>query len=132
MKSGPKKRMTQSDIVNHFAEKTGMKRADVKKAFDELSRMATREVEASGEFVLPGFGKLVKAERKPRTGRNPATGETIQIPARISLKFRINKTLNDATLPGHSATAWDEFGGDPSAPAPSAELAGESTKGNRP
>lgn len=133
--SGPKKRMTQSDVVNHFAEKTGMKRADVKKAFDELSRMATREVEASGEFVLPGFGKLVKAERKPRTGRNPATGETIQIPARTSLKFRINKTLKNATLPGHSAKAWDEFGGDalrPDPPAPAAELAGESTKGNRP
>ena len=135
MRSGPKKRMTQSDVVNHFAEKTGMKRADVKKAFDELSRMATREVEASGEFVLPGFGKLVKAERKSRTGRNPATGETIQIPARTSLKFRINKTLKNATLPGHSAKPWDEFTGDalgPDPPAPAAELAGESTKGNRP
>ena len=134
--SGTKKRMTQSDVVNHFVEKTGMKRADVKNAFDELSRLASREVEKSGEFLLPGFGKLVKAERKARTGRNPATGETIQIPARTRLKFRINKTLKDATLPGASTQAWDDAGVDPpeggGGVAPAAELAGDSYKGNRP
>ena len=130
----PTKRMTQSDVVNHFAAKTGMKRADIKKAFDELSRLATREVEKSGEFVLPGFGKLVKAETKARQGRNPATGETIQIPARTKLKFRINKTLKDATLPAPPAPAWVEPPDPPDGGgfAPAAELAGDSTKGNRP
>ena len=134
---GQKRRMTQSDVVNHFVEKTGMKRSEVKDAFDKLSHLASREVEANGEFVLPGFGKLVKAERKARTGRNPATGETIQIPARTSLKFRINKTLKDAVLPGHSTkpddyTWYGKGGGRPDPPAPAAELAGDSTKENEP
>jgi DNA-binding protein HU-beta len=95
-----KKRMTQAEIVKHFSETTGMKRAQVKELFDQLSALATREVKTTGEFVLPGFGKLKKAERKPRQGRNPATGEIIQIPARIALKFRVDKTLVAAALPG--------------------------------
>jgi DNA-binding protein HU-beta len=49
--------------------------------------------------VLPGFGKLVKSERKAREGRNPATGETIQIPAKTTLKFRVGKAMKDTVLP---------------------------------
>jgi DNA-binding protein HU-beta len=94
-----KKRMTQSDVINHFADKTGMKRAQIKEFFEELSNLATREVRSSGEFVLPGFGKLVKSERKAREGRNPATGETIQIPAKTTLKFRVGKAMKDTVLP---------------------------------
>jgi DNA-binding protein HU-beta len=95
-----KKRMTQSEVVKHFSETTGMKRAEVKQFFEELYTLAAREVKTSGEFVLPGFGKLTKAERKARQGRNPATGETIQIPAKTALKFRVSKGLTAAALPG--------------------------------
>jgi DNA-binding protein HU-beta len=95
-----RKRMTQSEVFNHFAEKTGMKRGQVKELFDELYNLASSEVKSNGEFVLPGFGKLVKSERKAREGRNPATGETIQIPAKTTLKFRIGKSLKTAALPG--------------------------------
>ena len=94
-----KKRMTQSEVINHFSESTGMKRAQVKEFFEELSTLAAREVKSNGEFVLPGFGKLVKSERKAREGRNPATGETIQIPAKTTLKFRVGKGMKDTVLP---------------------------------
>lgn len=94
-----KKRMTQSEVVNHFAEKYGMKRAQVKELFEELANLAASEVSSNGEFVLPGFGKLVKSERKAREGRNPATGETIQIPAKTTLKFRVGKGMKDTVLP---------------------------------
>jgi DNA-binding protein HU-beta len=94
-----KKRMTQSEIVNHFAEKTGLKRAQVKEIFEELSNLAQQEVKSSGEFSLPGFGKLVLSERKAREGRNPATGETIQIPAKTTLKFRVGKAMKDTVVP---------------------------------
>ena len=94
-----KKRMTQSEVLNHFAEKTGMKRGQVKEFFDELYNLASSEVKSNGEFVLPGFGKLVKSERKAREGRNPATGETIQIPAKTTLKFRVGKGMKDSVLP---------------------------------
>ncbi len=91
--------MTQSEVFNHFAEKSGMKRAQVKEFFDELYNLASGEVKTNGEFVLPGFGKLVKSERKAREGRNPATGETIQIPAKTTLKFRVGKGMKDSVLP---------------------------------
>jgi len=94
-----KKRMTQSEVVNHFAEKFGMKRAQAKELFDELTTLAQSEVKTNGEFVLPGFGKLVLSERKAREGRNPATGETIQIPAKTTLKFRVGKGMKDSVVP---------------------------------
>ncbi|HEX8492600.1 MAG TPA: HU family DNA-binding protein [Pyrinomonadaceae bacterium] len=94
-----KKRMTQSEVINHFAEKFGMKRAQAKELFDELGTLATSEVKENGEFVLPGFGKLVLSERKAREGRNPATGETIQIPAKTTLKFRVGKAMKDSVVP---------------------------------
>jgi DNA-binding protein HU-beta len=94
-----KKRMTQSEVVNHFAEKYGMKRAQVKQMFEDIANLAVTEVKSNGEFVLPGFGKLVRSERKAREGRNPATGETIQIPAKTTLKFRVGKAMKDSVLP---------------------------------
>ena len=94
-----KKRMSQSEVYNHFAEKSGMKRAQVKEFFEELANLAMSEVKSNGEFVLPGFGKLVLSERKAREGRNPQTGETIQIPAKTALKFRLSKGLKDSVVP---------------------------------
>ena len=54
---------------------------------------------AKDGFVIPGLGKLVKVNRASRMGRNPATGETIKIPAKVVLKFRIAKAAKDAVLP---------------------------------
>ena len=92
-----KKRMSQSEVVNHFAEKFDMKRAQVKEIFEELSSLASREVKQNGEFVLPGFGKMVLSERKAREGRNPQTGETIQIPAKTRW-FRRSRRRLKSTL----------------------------------
>jgi DNA-binding protein HU-beta len=94
-----KKRMSQSEVVNHFAEKFGLKRAQVKELFEELSGLASTQVKDNGEFVLPGFGKLVLSQRKAREGRNPQTGETIQIPAKTTLKFRLSKGMKDTVVP---------------------------------
>ena len=91
--------MSQSEVYNHFAEKTGMKRAQVKEFFEELANLASSEVKNNGEFVLPGFGKMVLSERKAREGRNPQTGETIQIPAKTTLKFRLGKSMKDTVVP---------------------------------
>jgi DNA-binding protein HU-beta len=94
-----KKRMSQSEVINHFAEKFDLKRAQVKELFEELAGLAAREVKSNGEFVLPGFGKMVLSERKAREGRNPQTGETIQIPAKTALKFRLSKSMKDSVVP---------------------------------
>ena len=91
--------MSQSEVVNHFAERFELKRAQVKEIFEEISSLARREVKENGEFVLPGLGKLVLSERKAREGRNPQTGETIQIPAKTQLKFRLSKAMKDTVVP---------------------------------
>jgi DNA-binding protein HU-beta len=98
-KAAGKKRMSQSEVVNHFAEKFDLKRAQVKELFEELAGLASREAKENGEFVIPGFGKLVLSERKAREGRNPQTGETIQIPAKTTLKFRVGKGIKDSVVP---------------------------------
>ncbi len=91
--------MSQSEVVNHFAERFDLKRAQVKEIFEELSNLASGQVKENGEFVLPGFGKLVLSERKAREGRNPQTGEAIQIPAKTALKFRLSKSMKDTVVP---------------------------------
>ena len=73
--------------------------AQAKEYFDELASLAGNEVRTNGEFVLPGFGKLVLSQRKAREGRNPATGATIQIPAKTTLKFRLGKAMKDSVVP---------------------------------
>lgn len=98
-KAAGKKRMTQSEVLNHFAEKFELKRSQVRELFDELANLASSEVKSNGEFALPGFGKLVLSERKAREGRNPQTGETIQIPAKTTLKFRLSKGMKDTVVP---------------------------------
>jgi DNA-binding protein HU-beta len=88
--------MTQTEIVTALADKSGMKKTEVKSLFDATAALATAEVKKNGEFTLPGFGKLVKATRKAREGRNPATGKPIQIPAKTTVKFRLGKAMKDA------------------------------------
>ena len=65
---------------------------------DTLSNLAYKAIKKNGEFVLPGFGKLVKQRKKARTGFNPKTQQKIKIPAKTVVKFRIAKVANDAIL----------------------------------
>lgn len=90
------KKMTQSEIIGALAEKSGLKKTEVKSFFDAMGELAAAEVKNSGEFTVPGFGKLVLSHRKAREGRNPATGEPIKIAAKTTLKFRVGKSMKDS------------------------------------
>lgn len=90
------KMMTKSATYSHLAEKTGLSRKQVAQFFDEALKLAQKE--AKNGWVLPGFGKLVVANRKARMGRNPQTGEPLKIPAKRVCKFRIAKSLKDTVL----------------------------------
>ncbi len=90
------KRMTQTEIVGHLADASGLSKAQTKDFLNILTEVAKKEVKKNGEFTIPGFGKLVKAKRKARTGRNPATGEPIKIPAKTTVKFRVGKAMKDS------------------------------------
>jgi DNA-binding protein HU-beta len=91
--------MTKSQVVGHLSEKTGLQKKAVASVLEELTALAVKETKSSGQFVVPGLGKAVKAHRKARTGRNPQTGEPIKIPARTVAKFRLAKSFKDAVVP---------------------------------
>ncbi|MCB1069052.1 MAG: HU family DNA-binding protein [Verrucomicrobia bacterium] len=92
----PSKAMTKSQITAKLAEQNGLTKKQISELFDSLAALAYKE--AKNGFTLPGFGKLVLVQRKARMGRNPATGETIKIPAKKVLKFRVAKAAKDAIL----------------------------------
>lgn len=94
-----KKPLSKAQLVDHIATGLGVKKADARKHLEDLAALAAKEVKRSGQFVLPGVGKLVLAKRKARMGRNPQTGEPLKIPAKTVLKFRIAKSMKDAVLP---------------------------------
>lgn len=91
-------KMTKSQVMSALAEKTGLAKKEVIAFMEALSQMAYSEVKNNGEFVLPGFGKLVKVHRKARMGVNPATGEKIQIAAKTVAKFRLAKVAKEAVM----------------------------------
>ena len=89
-------KMTKSQIVKHLSDKTGVARKVAAQFLEELMKLAYKE--AKNTFTLPGLGKLVLVNRAARMGRNPATGETIQIPAKRVVKFRVAKQAKEAIL----------------------------------
>ena len=92
------KGMTKSEVLNAVAEKTGKSRKEVSELIDALVGVAYDETKKSGEFTIPGLGKLLKKHREARMGRNPATGEQIKIAAKTVVKFRVAKAAKDAIL----------------------------------
>ncbi len=84
--------------MKELSAKTDLQKKDVVAFMEQLVKIAYTQVKKNGEFVLPGFGKLVKLDRKARMGRNPATGESIKIPAKKVVKFRVAKVAKEAIL----------------------------------
>lgn len=91
------KPLTKAKIVEQLAEETGLSKRDVSAVLAAQQDLAYNQ--ATSGFTIPGIGKLVILERKARKGRNPATGETINIPKKKVLKFRIAKSAKDAIAP---------------------------------
>lgn len=91
-------KMTKSQALSAIAEATGLGKKEVTSVLDAMVDLAYSEVKGSGEFTVPGIGKLVKKKRAARMGRNPATGEQIKIPAKTVVKFRVAKAAKDAVL----------------------------------
>lgn len=89
-------KLTKSAVLKTLAEKTGITKKQSGIYMDALVALAYKE--AKNSFTIPGLGKLVLVNRKARLGRNPATGATIQIPAKKVVKFRIAKAAKDAIL----------------------------------
>lgn len=93
-------RMSQTQVIRHLAEKTGVSNKVAKEMVNSLVELSVQQARKVGIFVLPGLGRLKKVQRKARTGRNPMTGETIKIPAKTTAKFYLAKAVKDAIAPG--------------------------------
>jgi DNA-binding protein HU-beta len=93
------KPMSKTKIVSHMAEKIGSPKKTAALFFDELFKLAVKESKGgAGKFVIPGIGRVVKAHRKARMGRNPQTGEAIKIKAKTVVRLRPSKAFKDAIL----------------------------------
>lgn len=90
------KAMTKSTIISHLSGKLDLPKKKISEVLEVVAELAYKE--AKNAFTIPGLGKLVLVNRKARMGRNPATGETIKIPAKRVIKFRIGKACKDAVL----------------------------------
>ena len=90
------KKMSKSAVASALADKVDLTKKQAALFLDELANLACKE--AKNSFTLPGLGKLVLVNRKARMGRNPATGESIKIPAKKVVKFRVAKACKDAIL----------------------------------
>jgi DNA-binding protein HU-beta len=88
--------MTKAQTISALADRTGISKAQASDFLEAMAKLAYEE--AKNGFTIPGIGKLVLVHRKARMGRNPATGEQIQIPAKTVVKFRVSKVCKESVM----------------------------------
>lgn len=87
--------MNKAELIAAIVEKTEIKKVDAEKALKAFTEVVTEELKAGNKVQLVGFGTFEVAQREARTGRNPQTGEEMEIPASLSPKFKAGKALKD-------------------------------------
>ena len=88
--------LNKNDLVTAVAESADITRADAAKAVDAVFDTITNTLKAGEDIRLVGFGTFATSKRAATTGRNPRTGETIEIAASVQAKFKAGKGLKDA------------------------------------
>ncbi len=88
--------MNKSELVAAMAEQAGISKKDAENALKAFTDVVTQELSKGGKIQLVGFGTFEVSERAARTGRNPHTGEEMQIAASKAPKFKAGKALKDA------------------------------------
>ena len=88
--------MNKTELIAAIAEKTELSRKDAEKALKAFTEVVEEELKKGEKIQLVGFGTFEVSERAAREGRNPQTGETMQIAASKSPKFKARKALKDA------------------------------------
>ena len=89
---------TKSEIMVALAEAAGITKKQAVTAYDALVAIAYAGAKTPKGIMLPGLGKMIKAKRKARMGRNPKTGGPMKIAAKTTAKFRLCKAAKDAVL----------------------------------
>ncbi len=87
--------MTNDELIAKVAEATGQKKIDIQKAMDVMIETITQTVKTNGKVNITGLGIFKLKDKKARVGRNPKTGETVQVPARKAPKFLPSKNFKE-------------------------------------
>jgi DNA-binding protein HU-beta len=85
--------MNKADLVNSLAEKTGLTKTKTNEVIDSLVSIITETLKSGDKVTLVGFGTFTTTQREARKGRNPKTGETLEIPSKRVAKFRAGSEL---------------------------------------
>ena len=88
--------MTRVELVEFIAEKADLTKADATRALDAMMEGVTKGLKKEGKVTLVGFGTFTAKKRSAREGRNPQTGETVKIAARVVPGFKAGSKLKDA------------------------------------
>ena len=88
--------MNKQDLIRKLSEQTDLTAKDCDKVITALGDVVRGQLKAGGEITIPEVGKLSVGNRAARNGRNPKTGESIQIPAKKVTAFSAAKALKDA------------------------------------
>ena len=88
--------MTKAELVEFIAEQADLTKADAGRALEAVMEGITSGLKKSGKVTLVGFGTFTAKKRDARTGRNPRTGETVKIEARVVPGFKAGSKLKDA------------------------------------
>ena len=88
--------MTKAELVGEIAQKSNLSKADAEKALNSFIDVAKKTLKKEGKLALSGFGSFEVTKRKARKGRNPQTGEVINIKAGKAVRFRAGKALKES------------------------------------
>ncbi len=88
--------MNKTELVAAMAEQAGVSKKDAEKVLKAFTDVVTGELKKDGKVQLVGFGTFEVSKRAAREGRNPATKQTIKIPASKAPKFKAGKAFKDA------------------------------------
>ncbi len=88
--------MNKAQLIDAMASEANLTKADAKKALDAFIKTTADTLKAGDKVSLVGFGAFSVTERSARTGRNPKTGEEMQIPAKKVVKFKAGSELSDS------------------------------------
>ena len=87
--------MNKAQLIDAMAEKAGLTKADAKKSLDAFVEATSDALKNGDRVALIGFGSFSVASRSARTGRNPQSGKTIEIPEKKVVKFKPGAELAD-------------------------------------
>ncbi len=88
--------MSKTELVNYIAEEAGLTKADASRDLETMIEGVTAGLKKEGKVTITGFATFTAKKKAAKTGRNPRTGETVKIPARVAATIKAGSKLKDA------------------------------------